>query len=122
MIKKITCIECPKGCRLSVDIENCRVVKVSDNECPEGEKYAISEIENPMRILTSTVLAEGLQLKMVPVRTDKPIPKSKIMEAIDEIKKMQLVKPVRSGEIITGNFLSLGVNLIATRDAWPNAL
>lgn len=117
MIKKITCIECPKGCRLSVDIENCRVVKVSDNECPEGEEYAISEIENPMRILTSTVLAEGLQLKMVPVRTDKPIPKSKIMEAMDEIKKMQLVKPVRSGEIITGNFLSLGVNLIATRDA-----
>jgi len=116
MIKKLTCIECPKGCLLSIDIENCRVVKVSGNECPKGEKYAIQEIENPMRILTSAVLTEGLSLKMVPVRTDKPIPKSKIMEAIDEIKKTRLKSPVKCGFVIAENFLGLGVNLLATRE------
>lgn len=116
MIKKMTCIECPKGCTLSVDIENCRVVKVSGNECPRGEKYAISEIESPMRILTSSVLAEGLSLKMAPVRTDKPIPKSKMVEAMGKIKKMRLAKPVHPGDIIEENFLNLGVNLVATRE------
>lgn len=115
MLKKMTCIECPKGCTLSVDIENCRVVKVSGNECPKGEKYAASETENPMRILASAVLAEGLPLKMVPVRTDKPIPKARLMDAMGEIKKMRLSEPIRAGDVIAANFLGLGVNLIATR-------
>ena len=121
MIKKLTCIECPKGCALSVDIENCRVIKVSGNECPKGEKYAFSEIENPLRVLTSSLLAEGLDLKMVPVRTDKPIPKSKLPAAMDEIKKIRLSNPVRPGDIISKNFLSPGVNLIATREAASSA-
>ena len=117
MIKKLTCIECPKGCVLSIDVENCRVVKVSGNECPKGEKYAIQEIENPMRILTSAVLAEGLSLKMVPIRTDKPIPKSRLAEAMEEVKKIHLKEPVRSGSVIVENFLGLGVSLLATRNA-----
>ncbi|MDP3791423.1 MAG: DUF1667 domain-containing protein [Candidatus Omnitrophota bacterium] len=117
MIKKLTCIECPKGCTLSVDMENCRVVKVSGNECPKGEKYARSEIENPVRVLTASVLTEGLPLKMVPVRTDKPIPKPKLAAAMGEIKKIRLKKRVRPGDIIEANFLGLGVNLVASREA-----
>jgi len=117
MNKRFICIECPKSCALSVDIENCRVVKISGNECPKGEEYAALEIENPMRILTSVVLAEGLSLKMVPVRTDKPIPKSRLTEAMEEIKKIRLTKPVKPREVIVSNFLSLNANLIATREA-----
>ena len=115
MTKILTCIECPKGCALSIDIENCRVVKVSGNECPKGEEYAHQEIENPMRILTSAVLSQGLTLKMVPVRTDKPIPKSRIMEAMDEIKKIRLKKPVKTGEVILENLLGIGANVISVR-------
>ncbi len=117
MIKKITCIECPKGCALSVDIENCRVVKVSGDECPKGEKYAVSEIESPMRILTSTVSTEGLPLKMVPVRTDKAIPKAMILSAMGEVKKIRLKRHVKPGDIIAPNFLGLSTNLIATRES-----
>jgi len=116
MIKKLTCIECPKGCTLSVDIENCRVVTVSGNECPKGEKYAHSEVENPMRILTSAVLTDGLSLKMLPVRTDKPIPKAKLLEAMSEIKKIRVSKPVKIGDVVKENLLGLSVNLIATRE------
>lgn len=116
MIKKITCIECPKGCMLSVDMENCKVVKVKGNECPKGEAYAISEVEDPVRVLTSAVLARGLAMKMVPVRTDKPVPKTKMLEAIGEIKKIKIDKPLRAGDIIVKNFMKLGVDLIATRE------
>ncbi len=117
MIKELTCIECPEGCVLSVDIENCKVVKVTGHKCPKGEKYAKDEIENPLRILASTVLARGLTLKMVPVRTDRPIPKDRIMDAMREIKKIRIDKEVRTGDVIAADFLALGVNLIATRDA-----
>jgi len=121
MRKNLVCIECPKGCLLSVDIENCRVVKVEGNECPKGEKYASSEIESPMRILTSAVLAEGLFLKLVPVRTDKPIPKAMLPAAMAGIRRIKLNKPVKPGDVVEANFLSLGTDLIATREA-PLAL
>lgn len=116
MSKNLTCIECPKSCNLIVDIENCRVVKVSGNQCKVGESYCLAEIENPMRVLTSTVLGEGLSLKMIPVRTDRPIQKAKLLEAMAEIKKIIVEKPVKAGDAIVSNFLGLGVNLIATRD------
>jgi len=116
MKKEMTCIECPVGCALSVDIENCKVVKVSGGKCPKAEKYAISEVENPVRILTSTVLTDGLSFKMIPVRTDRPLPKRDILRAAEEIKKVRINKPTRAGEIIVKNFLNPGTNLIATRD------
>lgn len=118
MIKKLTCIECPKGCALSVDVENCRVIRVTGNECPKGEKYAVAEIETPTRILTSTVRAEGLPLKMIPVRTDRPIPKADISKAMAEIKKIRIKRPIYIGNIIVSDFLNLGINLIATRDCY----
>ena len=120
MIKNLTCIECPRSCVLAVDIENCRVVKVEGEKCPKGKDYAVSEVENPRRVLTSTVVVAAHRaaaaLKMLPVRTDKPIPKERILEAAGEIRKIKIDRPVKSGEIIAANILGLGVNLIATRD------
>ncbi len=122
MIKNIICIECPKGCCLSVDMENRKVTNPFGKECPKGEKYAVSEIENPVRILTAAVMAEGLDLKMVPVKTDRPVPKAKLIQAMDEIKKIRLTASVRAGDVIINNFLDLDAKLIATRDAFraPN--
>lgn len=116
MIKKLTCIECPKSCSLEIDIENCRVVKVEGNKCPRGEAYAVSEIENPRRILTGAVLAEGLEIRMIPVKTDKPILKSKVLQAASELKKIKVDRAFKTGDVIVSNFLGLGVNLISTRD------
>jgi CxxC motif-containing protein len=88
---------------------------VSGNQCPKGDAYAQSEIENPLRILTGTVLAEGLSLKMVPVRTDKPIPKAKLIDAAAELKRLRVKHPLRVGAVLAADFLGLGVNLIVTR-------
>ena len=116
MTRKITCIECPQGCVLSVDIESCKVIRVDGSKCPKGEKYALSEVENPVRVLTSTILTIGLPLKMVPVRTDHPIPKSDLKNAMEEIKKIRLNRPVQAGTVIVKNILGLEANLITTRD------
>jgi len=117
MIKKMVCIECPKSCVLAVDIENCKIAKVTGAKCPRGVKYALSETENPVRILTATAVAEGLDLKLIPVRTDKPIPKKDIARAVEEIRRMRVKTPVRSGEALVRDFLGLGVKLVATREA-----
>ena len=117
MVKRMICIECPKGCALSVDIENCKVVKVEGAKCPKGNEYAVTEAESPMRILTATALTEGLSLKLVPVRTDRAIPKKELSRAVKEIRKMRITSPVKSGDAIDKDFLGLGVKLIATREA-----
>jgi CxxC motif-containing protein len=118
MIKNLTCIECPLGCNLIVDVENCRLVKASGNKCPKGETFARSEVENPLRIFTSTVLCIGLDLKMLPVRTSQPIPKARIIEAAQEVQKIKVTGPVSAGEIIKNNFLGSGADLVATRSAY----
>ena len=115
MKKKLICIECPKGCGLTVDIKDRRVFKVEGNACPKGEKYAVSEVENPKRVITSTVLAKNLPLKMIPVKTDAALPKDKIFDAMSEIRKIVLSGPVRVGDIIKRDLAGLGVNLVATR-------
>ncbi|MBU4313135.1 MAG: DUF1667 domain-containing protein [Candidatus Omnitrophica bacterium] len=116
MKKNLICIECPKGCALDVDIENCRVVKVTGNQCPKGETYAISEIEDPRRILTATILTKGFPLKLLPVRTDRPIPKARISDAMKAIRKIRAISRVKTGDIIAKDLLGLGANLIATRE------
>lgn len=114
-MKNIICIECPKGCALTVDYDQERHIRVVGYKCKKGERYGVAEIQNPVRFLTSTVLAMNLPVKMIPVRTDRPIPKNRIFEAMGEIKKIQIKNSVSAGDIVAENFMGLGVNLIATR-------
>lgn len=118
MKRKLTCIACPIGCVMTVDVEGGYVIKVSGHKCPRGETYARQEIEHPMRVLTSTVLTQGLELKMVPVRTNKPIPKDKLLSAMQEVKKVRLSKPVKVGQAIIKDLLGTGADLVATRDGF----
>ena len=115
MIRKITCIDCPKGCQLSIETDGKNIISLSGNECDKGVDYAKQEIDNPERILTSTVLAPNLSIKLVPVRTNKPIPKDKILSAMEEVKRIRLDKPVKVGDIVLANLLNTGVDLTATR-------
>lgn len=121
MKKRMICIECPKGCSLAVDIENCKVVNVAGAMCPKGIIYASAEIENPTRIFTGSVRTRTLALKLVPVRTDKPIPKRDLQRSAKAVSEIVLDRPVAAGETIMENFLSLGVKLIATREALRSA-
>jgi CxxC motif-containing protein len=111
------CIECPKSCELSVDLEGCKVLSVKGAKCPKGLAYAAMEIETPSRIFTATVVSEGLSLKLVPVRTDRPIPKKDILKAAEDVRNMKLIKPVRVGDVIVRDFIIPGVKLLVTRDA-----
>lgn len=116
MIKLMTCIECPQGCRLAVETGGSRFLSVTGHNCPRGETYARQETEAPMRTLTATVLTSGLEVRMLPVRTSKPIPKSRLPEAMEAVKRIVITSPVNTGAVIAGNFLGLDADLVATRE------
>ncbi len=117
MKKRLTCIACPQSCLLEAEVEDNRVRSISGNKCPQGEIYARQEIENPLRVLTTTVRSPGLEVKLIPVRTDRPLPKHRLQEAIQAAHKIKITRPVRAGDVLADNFLSLQVKLIATRTA-----
>jgi CxxC motif-containing protein len=115
MIKSLACIECPKGCKISVDFDGDKINSITGFQCKKGEAYAEEEVIDPKRTLTSSVLTEGLEIKMLPVRTSKPIPKSRLIEAMGKVKKIRLTKAVDVGDVIQKDFIVQGVDLIATR-------
>lgn len=110
-MKEFVCIECPKGCRLTID-EN---LNVTGNTCIRGKNYAINEVTCPKRIVTSTVVVNSKIVSRLPVMTENDIPKEKmfdIMKALDEVK---VSVPVKCRDVIIENVCGTGVNIIATR-------
>ncbi|HEX2925635.1 MAG TPA: DUF1667 domain-containing protein [Ruminiclostridium sp.] len=115
--REIVCIICPNGCRMNVTFdENNKVNLVENASCKKGEDYAMNEIQCPKRSITSTVGVMNGRLPLVSVRTDKPIPKEKIPEAMAEIRKVKLNAPVKFHQIIIKDLLGTGANLVSTRE------
>lgn len=115
MEKKIlTCINCPMGCALTALMEGDKVVSVSGNTCSRGESYAIKEMTNPTRIVTSTVRVTGGKSDTVSVKTKEDIPKGKIFDCIRELKNVSVQAPVRIGDVIVANIAGTGIDIVAT--------
>lgn len=113
--KELTCIGCPMGCTVSVELEGDKIAGVTGNTCPRGKEYAENELTHPERTVTSTIPVEGGALSMVPVRTERDIPKDKIFDAMLQIRQTRLRAPVKSGEAVIKNIAGTDVDLIATR-------
>ena len=117
MAKKheIICIRCPLGCRaeLSIDDEG-NVLDVANTQCKEGKEYAIAEYKSPVRVLTATVLTKGSLKKLLPVKTSKPIHKTRLMDCMHYISKVRVEPPIKMGQVIVSNILNLGADLVST--------
>lgn len=113
--KVMTCIVCPMGCRISVKTgDDGGIEEMTGNSCKRGIAYAQAECTNPLRTITSTVRVEGSQIRVVPVKTDKPVPKALIMDCMKEISRLRVPLPVRSGDVIIEDIFKTGSNVIAT--------
>jgi CxxC motif-containing protein len=84
--------------------------------CKRGLEYAQQEFYEPKRILTTTMRVENGFLPLVPVRTDKPILRDKLNEAMKAIAEKKIKAPVKMGQILIKNVLNTDANVIASRD------
>lgn len=109
---ELTCIVCPMGCSLQVEQEeDGKIVSVSGNTCPRGAEYAKTEVLHPVRTLTTTVQVKNSE-KLLPVKTDRPIPKDKLFEAMARVNTLSVTAPVKIGDILLSDLF--GAHLIAT--------
>ncbi len=111
----ITCTICPVGCKISVRKEGVEYI-IEGNKCVRGKQYAIDELINPTRILTTSVKVVGGKCDLASVRTSGPIGLSIIRKKMEEIKKLSVDAPVKIGQVIVENIDGNGVSLIATRE------
>ena len=115
MVRKLTCIVCPKGCQINVDLDGKKILSVDGYSCKRGLTYAESECVAPMRTLTTTAPIEGGGV--VPVKTSKPIPKELLFECMAEINRSRVSKDAKLGDVVIKNVLGTGSDVITTRNA-----
>ncbi len=115
MKKEIICTVCPRGCHILVEGNGQEVDKVEGYGCKRGIEYATNEFVSPVRILTTTVKIKGVTGDLLPVRSDKPLPKDKQFACMDVIRKVEVSLPVATYDVIVENILGLGVDIVATK-------
>jgi len=115
-VKNIICIRCPRGCKVAIKSKNNKIQSITGNACPLGIEYAREEFIDPKRILPTTVKVINGELPLVPVKTEKGIPKDLLFEAMKEIAELEVKAPVKIGQVIIKNLIGTGVRLIATRN------
>ncbi len=114
--RSLTCIGCPLGCSIEVEMENGEVISVTGNTCKRGDVYARKEVTHPTRIVTSTIRVDGGEIAMVSCKTKEDIPKEKIMDIMDEINQARVKAPVGIGDVLITNVAGTGVDVIATKE------
>jgi len=116
VVKVIRCIICPTGCEIQAKKGAEGNITFEGYTCDRGLKYAQQEYYEPKRILTTTIRVENGFLPLIPVRTDKPISKEKLRDALNEIAIKNIKAPIKAGDILIENILGLEANVIASRD------
>jgi len=114
--KHFTCVTCPIGCEIDVELKDTDVVSIEGSKCAKGKEFVLQELEEPMRILTTTVRMKGAKWAMLPVRSDEPIPKRLFFQVIKELADIELQAPVKISDVIIGDIAGTGANIVATRN------
>jgi CxxC motif-containing protein len=112
--KEYTCIVCPKSCRGILRIQN-GYFETEGFSCKNGEEYAISEYQDPKRVLTTTVwLRHGL-FRLLPVVSRAGISRKVFKSCLEELYTIEVEAPIEVGDVVVKNILNTGIDVIAAR-------
>jgi CxxC motif-containing protein len=115
-VAHITCIICPNGCQITVVERPGSPPQIEGSTCKRGMEYAGQEHREPKRMLITTMRVDGGTLAVIPVRSNKELPKQRIFEAVEHVSHIALRAPIKMGAVVVPNLLNLGVDVIASRD------
>lgn len=110
----LLCIVCPEGCEMDIEEKDGDLV-FPKHVCRRGQDYARQEVYNPCRVLTTTVRIEGGDIAMLPVRTERAVPKKDLIKAMRRIASIVVHAPISVGDVVC-NDVADGIPLIACRN------
>ena len=115
MKKEIICTVCPRGSHVMVEGEGEQILNVEGYSCKRGLEYASAEFAHPVRILTTTVKMNGTGSDLLPVRSNKPVPREKLMACMDVIRGIEVQQPVKRYDVIVADICGTGADIVATK-------
>ena len=83
-----------------------------------GELYIYGDIADTkwwVEDVTPIEIKNALD-KRCPVKTEKSIPKELNFKLMDELKNIELIAPVKRGDIVIKNVFNTGVDVVVTKD------
>lgn len=110
--RNLTCIVCPRGCTLAVEMDGKAVRSITGNLCPRGKQYAEDECTHPRRTVTSTVKAEDGSL--ISVKSATTIPKESMFDFMEALRSVVVPLPIHVGDTILEDVC--GTRVIATQN------
>jgi len=113
--KHFVCVVCPIGCEIDVVHDGRKIISMEGNKCEKSEEFVSQELIEPMRILTSTVRIQGARWAVIPVRSDKAIPKRLFPRIMKQLRRIKLQAPVSILGVVVKDIVGTGANIIATR-------
>lgn len=114
---EVICTTCPMACRGRVVMgKDGKPERTVGYRCPRGHEFGMKEMTNPERVLTGTMLTEGKDQPLLPVRSEAPVPKKMLIPCMEAMATMVVDKPVNVGDIVVENILGTGVNILACAD------
>jgi len=117
VVHETLCLECPLACLIELDLDGAgAILECRGAQCKRGLPYAQQEIKSPMRVLTATVLTDGSSKPLLPVRTDRPIPRAKLEEGSAILARLRVIPPIKLGQVLLPDLMGTGASVIATDD------
>lgn len=113
--RHFVCVVCPIGCEIDVVHDGSKIISMEGNKCEKSEEFVSQELIEPMRILTTTVRIMGSKWPVIPVRTDKAVPKRLVPRIMGQLRRIKLQAPVNMVDVVVKDVLRTGANIIATR-------
>lgn len=114
-ISEVTCIRCPLGCAITVDVAPDGVAVYREGaSCARGREYAAAEVTAPVRSVATTINVPGCG-EPLSVKTADPIPKPLIADAVRAMKAAHVELPVRMGGMVLPDVCGTGVPVVATK-------
>jgi CxxC motif-containing protein/NADPH-dependent 2,4-dienoyl-CoA reductase/sulfur reductase-like enzyme len=112
---EVICVVCPYSCSVRIHAQG-ETLYTEGTRCTRGIDYALREATDPRRIFTSTVRVRHGEIRMLSVRSTKPIRKGEWKRAMEITSDIEINAPVFCGQIVVKDFLEDGIDLVATKD------
>ena len=113
--KHFVCVVCPIGCEIDVVHDGGKIISMEGKKCEKSEEFVTQELIEPMRILTTTIRIRGSKWPVIPVRTDKSVPKRLFPRIMRQLRRTKLQAPVNLLDVVVRDVLHTGANIMATR-------
>jgi CxxC motif-containing protein len=114
-MKQTVCNKCEEYCVIDVKT-NDEVVEIIGNKCKVGIELSDKYLEASMEVLTTLVRIKGGNIKVVSVKSDRPIEKKLFLKCSRALSRINIGAPIKIGDVVCKNILNLGVDIICTKN------